>query len=475
MQVWQTILNVIIFILCLSFVVCIHELGHFTVAKICKVYCFEFSIGFGPALFKHKFKHKVKKNEKGLPSDAESVTAVDEEGNPLEVLSVDSTKAPDKNGRVEGETAFVIRALPLGGYVSMAGEETDGEEGILVPKNRTIGGINHFKQICIMLAGITMNFILAFILFLADFTFCPQTMAHADSNAINVASSTDTVKYAASEAGLKTGDKILTLYQKYEGLTDKNNNPVSFEFPSADDRNTITSYQSFTTGSTSGTYDELEHSSIAYASQDVIARNFDDKITDMEAYKDYLANSNSTRTFYITYEDLEGNTKTLAPVKVKASEVKSNDTLYYVFEKLGISVYTSQFYFSAGEAWGQAGNTFGNLFTGIYKALGGLFTPEGWQNVGGIVSVYRMSAQGTTSGSAGYFLLLWGYISLNLGCFNLLPFPGLDGWQTLISLLESIFRKKFSDKFKNIANNVGLIVMLALAVLLVVKDFVIPL
>ena len=84
-----------------------------------------------------------------------------------------------------------------------------------------------------------------------------------------------------------------------------------------------------------------------------------------------------------------------------------------------------------------------------------------------------MSAQGTSSGSLAYFLLLWGYISLDLACFNLLPFPGLDGWQTLLALIESIFRKKVPAKFKNVANSVGLIVMLILAGLLIVKDIIV--
>ena len=63
MQFLQTILNIIIFLLCLSAVVCIHEAGHLAVAKIFNVYCFEYSIGFGPALFKRTFKHRKKKKK----------------------------------------------------------------------------------------------------------------------------------------------------------------------------------------------------------------------------------------------------------------------------------------------------------------------------------------------------------------------------------------------------------------------------
>ena len=63
----QTFLNIIIFLLCLSLVVCIHEAGHLLVAKLFGVYCSEYSIGFGPSIFTHKFKHKKKVIKDGKP------------------------------------------------------------------------------------------------------------------------------------------------------------------------------------------------------------------------------------------------------------------------------------------------------------------------------------------------------------------------------------------------------------------------
>ena len=74
-------MTAVLFIVLLSIIVTIHEFGHFLVAKAFGVYCFEFSIGMGPALFTRKGK----------------------------------------------ETKFSIRALPIGGYVAMAGE-TEGDE-----------------------------------------------------------------------------------------------------------------------------------------------------------------------------------------------------------------------------------------------------------------------------------------------------------------------------------------------------------
>ena len=73
MSAWEWIVSVILFIVALSAIIAIHELGHLSMAKLFNVYCSEYSIGFGPTL--------LKKKRKG------------------------------------GETYFSIRAIPLGGYV----------------------------------------------------------------------------------------------------------------------------------------------------------------------------------------------------------------------------------------------------------------------------------------------------------------------------------------------------------------------
>ena len=89
----QTLINIVVFILILGIVVLIHELGHFITAKSFGVYCSEFSIGMGPKIFSRK----------------------------------------------KGETEYEIRALPIGGFVSMAGEaDNDIEEFKDVPIERTL-------------------------------------------------------------------------------------------------------------------------------------------------------------------------------------------------------------------------------------------------------------------------------------------------------------------------------------------------
>ena len=108
---------ILYFIILLSVIIIVHECGHLIAAKCFHVYCGEFSIGMGPKLWAWKGK----------------------------------------------ETTFTLRALPIGGYVAMAGEEGSEFEG--VPHERTIKGVSHWKQIIIMLAGVIMNFVLAWLIF----------------------------------------------------------------------------------------------------------------------------------------------------------------------------------------------------------------------------------------------------------------------------------------------------------------------
>ena len=97
----QTIINILVFFVILGAIVLIHELGHFLTAKLFGVYCAEFSIGMGPKLSKKKEKQD-----------------------------------------------YQIRALPIGGYVAMAGEADQEDSELMkdVPYERTLKGIKTWKN-----------------------------------------------------------------------------------------------------------------------------------------------------------------------------------------------------------------------------------------------------------------------------------------------------------------------------------------
>ena len=93
MDVLNFILNLVLFLVSLGVLITIHELGHLMTAKLFNVYCMEFSIGFGPKLFKYK-----------------------------------------KPGR---ETTYSLGLIPLGGYVMMYGEGAVLPQGVEVGPERS--------------------------------------------------------------------------------------------------------------------------------------------------------------------------------------------------------------------------------------------------------------------------------------------------------------------------------------------------
>lgn len=161
------ILTLLGFIFALGIIVFIHELGHFSVAKFFGLYVTEFSLGFGPVLLSHQSK----------------------------------------------ETRYAIRAIPLGGFVSVVGEEDDkitpNDDDSLDPelyKGRTVQDLNTFKKCLFTLAGVFNNFVLALLL-MAGLLLSYQTIRSEVSSTIE----TVVENTAAYNAGLLDGDKIVSM------------------------------------------------------------------------------------------------------------------------------------------------------------------------------------------------------------------------------------------------------------------------
>ena len=108
----------------------------------------------------------------------------------------------------------------------------------------------------------------------------------------------------------------------------------------------------------------------------------------------------------------------------------------------------------------------------IIKGLLSLFTPQGLQNVSGIVGMTAQVGTVMSLGGASMIFFYAGVISINLAFFNLLPFPGLDGWQIIVSIVESVSRKKIPAKVKGIVSFIGLGLLMLLMVFVAVKDIV---
>lgn len=154
-------MTIIYFILILGITIFIHELGHFICAKKSGIYVYEFSLGMGPVIKTWK-----RKND---------------------------------------ETEYSIRLFPIGGFVSMAGESVEEDDDI--PVDRRVQSKPWLHRFITIIAGITMNFILAiFVFFIVGLIVgAPQNNAYVDYVDENT---------PAYQAGLKAGDKIIKLNGK---------------------------------------------------------------------------------------------------------------------------------------------------------------------------------------------------------------------------------------------------------------------
>lgn len=151
-------MTIIWFILILGVIILVHEFGHFIFAKWAGVYVYEFSIGMGPKIFSKKGKN--------------------------------------------GETEYCIRAIPLGGFVSLAGEEVDDDKK--VAKDRKLYNKSFIQRFLIMFAGAMNNFILCFVLLLVSAFIYGSVSLKPVVSSVNE-------EYPAYEAGIKAGDTIISI------------------------------------------------------------------------------------------------------------------------------------------------------------------------------------------------------------------------------------------------------------------------
>ena len=177
------ILNILLFILILGFIIFVHEFGHFTWAKICGVYVYEFALGMGPKIISKKGK----------------------------------------------ETEYSLRAIPIGGFCQLAGEDVDDDDLKKVPKKRRLQSKTAFQRFLIMFFGAGNNFISAFlILFLIALIWGGTTMT---PKITDVAENS-----AAEKAGIEVGDVV----KKVNGHKIKTSDDLSLYLAVADPKKKTT-------------------------------------------------------------------------------------------------------------------------------------------------------------------------------------------------------------------------------------------
>lgn len=429
---FQSILFILLFLLMLGVLITIHELGHFIAAKMFNVYVFEFAVGFGPKIFRKKF----------------------------------------------GETYYSLRALPLGGYVAMLGEEdvipdefvgkikiedenvveviesdvaVESDVLIVNPK-RSLLKINRGKKAVIMSAGIFMNLVLGFLLFvIANGAFQQKAFI----STISVAESS----LASTSYGLQDGDQLTFInHQIYHKGHPDGELVQEFGRTEIDGKTYFVNY-AFTSFSV-----------LEFGGENMILINTEaldfTKTNVIQDVTRFIRTPEKDESIVVSMNFIRGEDELNKNITFKTKVDEEGD---YFYEGVGFSFTLEHYYNSFGDVFKLSGRDFVNATTVVARGLKSLFT-SGLDNLSGPVGIYNISTQALTELGGSYYMRLWGLISVNLALFNLLPFPPLDGWHLIVTGVEAATRREMNVKFKQIAQLIGAVLLILLTVVILAKD-----
>ncbi|HNP32148.1 MAG TPA: RIP metalloprotease RseP [Flavobacterium sp.] len=423
------------FLLSLSILIILHELGHFIPAKLFKTRVEKFYLFFD-------IKYSLLKKK-------------------------------------IGETEYGIGWLPLGGYVKISGmidESMDTEQLALEPQPWEFRSKPAWQRLIIMLGGVTVNFILAFIIYIGmTFFYGEQYIANSEvKDGIWIANP------VVEKAGLKTGDKLVSIdgekVERFDNANEKalfskeivvlrNGQEVKVHFP-----------VNFINQLMDGKKASLMELRLPFVVTDIQP---DSQNKAVLKPKDIITSFNGKPVRFAdevlaAIDTLKGKT---IPVTIKrddkeiAANIKINDSA-----KLGIK-YAAKIPYDDMEKLGlykiskQEFGFFESIPVGIDrgfdqlasygKQLKAIFTPKtgAYKGVGGFAAIFNIFPH-TWSWEA-----FWGItalLSIMLGVMNLLPIPALDGGHVMFLLYEIISGRKPSDKFLERAQMVGFILLISL-------------
>lgn len=309
-------------------VVMLHEFGHFSIAKLSGIKVNEFSIGMGPKIYQKQ----------------------------------------------KGETFYSLRALPVGGYVAMEGEEENSHDP------RAFNNVSIVKRMAVVLAGAFMNFVLAFIAFTLIFSI----VGYGSSEIEKVISNSP-----ADKAGIQSGDLIIKINEnKVKDIYDINS---------------------------------------------IISKNQKEEM-------DFQINR-------------EGN---ILNVKIKP-EYSVENQIYLI----GI---TSKLDHSILKSISLGANRTLEMSKLILKSIKMMFSGSfKMEYLSGPVGVVQLIGSESSKGFLN-FLQILGLISVNLGVFNLLPIPALDGGKFLFLLIEALRGKPIDEKIEQGLSLIGISLLFSLMI-----------
>ncbi len=456
--------SILSFIIVLGLLIFVHELGHFLAAKAAGVRVLTFSLGFGPVLF----------------------------------------------GFRRGDTHYVVSALPLGGYVKMAGDEDEmmgekeepREPGEYEPGDYMFASVP--RRLGIISAGPAMNIALAFVIYFGIMLVNGRTLittteiGHFDVD----------VPSLGWESGLRSGDSIVSIDGRpvtewlesiqlmragigvlHEVVVERGGGAIILQVPSilsADGGITpglVDSTGEMVAGAdTYGlhppfgtTFSLVEEGSAA----DRAGLEAGDRILQVEGAPvdrywqvvEAVRSSPDDPLDLVYQREGEERTATVIPDLRTGADGSAYGFLGVLFdaqdlpiERVRLSL-PQAFTAGVGETWSQ-----GQL---VLRIVGGLISGQisMKKTIGGPVMIARAAGDSTRRG-INSLLMFIAWLSVNLGVLNLLPIPVLDGGHLVFLTAEAMRGKPLSMRVRLVATQVGMAFLLLMMIYVTYNDIV---
>jgi regulator of sigma E protease len=425
--------TILAFVFVIGVLVFVHELGHFLAARRVGVRVLTFSIGFGPRIF----------------------------------------------GFTRGGTDYCISAVPLGGFVKMAGETTDSPDAPPTGKADEFLSKSKWERFQVLIMGPVMNLALAVIVLAFVLYQGADVPAYRDMPPIigGIEKSSP-----ADKAGLLQGDRILrvddrevtTWDQLLVTIAGKARREVTLLVMRGGESRPIevvpTAFGKYEVGDI-GVYpnthphvrgvnpgDPAEKAGVKTG--DVVMKVNDRTINFARQLSDEINKNVGKPTVVHVLRDGR-------PVDIHVTPIKRG-AIGMIGIQIGDEVKKVEpgpleaVKMSVEQNWENAGL--------IFRTLAGLFTGEtSPKQLMGPVGIAQLSGESAQNGFVS-LLGLMASISLNLGLLNLMPIPVLDGGHILILLLEGVSRRQFSNRVKERMLIAGFVLLMLLMVTVIYND-----
>jgi len=422
-------MNIFVALVALSVLILIHELGHFLVARWAGIKVLEFSIFMGPKIFSWG----------------------------------------------KGETKYSIRAIPMGGFVKMEGEEeASSDERAFM--NKPAG-----KKALVIVSGAAMNILIAIIII----SLISLTLGYSTTTVAKLSEDS-----ALKEAGISVGDKIVSYDGKHVFhpsdlsmfLYVSTGGPVEVVYKREGvkglQRTTVVPKEStpvymigITVGTTGGkannTVESVQKGSPAEMAGlipgDVILQVDEVPVNERDDLLNYLQQTKG-KPVEITV-GRNGEKITFHDVKPKASETYFDLGVDFEYKKGNI-------FSSVASAMNYSLST----IRGVLYSIGWLISGKAkFSEVSGPVGIVTAIGEVVEMGRGFsekllYLLQITAFLSLNLGVMNLIPFPALDGGKLLLILIEKIRRKPIDPEKEAWISMVGFFFLIALLIATLFND-----